>query len=252
MHAITKLANPHRLRKLRRCRLAAALLACPCFLGCQADEAPTQLVHPSPFAQPANPREKATPAYTQASVDVAMRVDSLGRKLLAANPQIGFRPLFTAGVTPSPEVFHTGTTEIVITDSLVQQCKSDGELVAILAHELGKMVSEQEALATTVSAGRQRMPAPELRVGTGPGPEDPVYLIERAKLEKQRGPQEAPALPPDPKVLARAFLKKAGFAESNLDAAEALLKEADKHSTWERQMKNPVPPAWTKAGSAAR
>lgn len=237
-------------RNGRRFGAGVAVVACTSLLtvGCVSDEAPTKLVNPSPFAQPSQPRERTTAAYTQASIEVVTRVDAIGRKLLAANPQIGFRPLFTAGVDPQPEIFHKGTSEIVLTDGLVKQCATDGELAAVLAQELGKMVSEQEALTGTIDPAKKRMPAPELRIGTGMGdPEDPVYLIERAKFDgKNRNRSEPPPLPPDPKVLAKAYLKKAGFAETNLDSAEAVLKQAEKNSTWEKQMKSSQVTNWTK------
>lgn len=247
MHWMRRVVRRGRLREL-------AVIVLPCCLaaGCQTDEAPTKLVNPSPFAQPAQPRERATAAYTQASIDVVTRVDAIGRKLLAANSQIGFKPLFTAGVDPQPEIFHKGTTEIVVTDGLVKRCNTDGELAAVLAHELGKMVAEQEALSGPVDPSKRRTPPPDLRIGASVGdPTDPMFLIERNKFDgKDRTQIGAAPLPPDPKVLARAYLKQAGFAETNLDGAEPILKDADKNSTWERQMKSSQVTNWTKPGSA--
>ncbi len=256
MDGIRKLMKMERVHKLRKWleRVAVAVTLCICVIatGCQTDEAPTKLVNPSPFAQASQPRPRATPAYTQASIDVVTRVDSLGRKLLEKNPQIGFRPLFTAGVDPQPEIFHKGTTEIVVTDGLVKKCTTDGELAAVLAHELGKMVAEQEALAGSVDPSKRRGPAPDLRIGSTVGdPTDPVFLIERSKFDgKDRIQQTSPPLPPDPKVLAKTYLKQAGFAETNLDSAENALKEAEKNSTWERQMKSGQVTNWTKPAAA--
>lgn len=255
MQWMRSLAKPGGARKKgeRWGRIAAAMLPCSCLFaaGCQTDEAPTKLVNPSPFAQPAAPRQFATAAYTQASIDVVTRVDALGRKLLSQNPQIGFQPVFTAGVDPQPEIFHKGTSEIVITDGLVKKCNTDGELAAVLAHELGKMVAEQEALSGSVDPAKRRQAAPELRIGSSMGdPEDPLYLIERSKFDgKPRPRNEPPPLPPDPKLLARGYLKKAGFAETNLDGAESILKEAEKNSKWERQMKSAQTASWTKPGT---
>lgn len=240
--------RPWKLHSLGRLLVAGAIVA----VGCQTDDAPTRLVNPSPFAQPASTRERTSAGYRQSSVEVATRVDAIGRKLLAANPQVGFKPLFTAGVEPQPEIFHKGTTEIVITDGLVQKCKTDGELAAVLATELGKMVAEQEALAGTPDPSRRRTPAPELRIGTGiGGTEDPMYLIERNKFDgKDRTVAPPATLPPEPKVLARAYLKKAGFADTSLEAVEPLLQDADKNSTREKAMKSPPVTNWTKAGGA--
>lgn len=253
MRGMRKHDKPGRVRAMRSLGVALVPWAGLLLTGCQTDEAPTRLVNPSPFSQPAGPRERTSATYTQASIDVATRVDGLGRKLLAANPQVGFRPLFTAGVEPQPEIFHKGTSEIVITDGLVKQCKTDGELAAVLATELGKMVAEQEALAGgPVDVSRRRTPAPELRIGTGiSGSEDTMYLIERNKFDgKDRTAVTPPSLPPDPKVLARTYLKHAGFADASLDEVEPLLKDAGKNSTREMQMKSAPAANWTKAGGA--
>jgi hypothetical protein len=253
MRGMRKQHRPGQARGTRSLCVALAAWAGFLLAGCQTDEAPTRLVNPSPFAQPAGPRERTSATYTQASIDVATRVDAVGRKLLAANPQVGFRPLFTAGIEPQPEVFHKGTSEIVVTDGLVKQCKTDGELAAVLATELGKMVAEQEALTGgPVDVSRRRTPAPELRIGTGiSGSEDTMYLIERNKFDgKDRTAVPPPSLPPDPQVLARTYLKHAGFADASLEAVEPLLKDAEKNSTREIQMKSAPATNWTKAGGA--
>src|SRR5262245_25790007 len=79
-----------------------------------------------------------------ASIQAAARVDTLGRSILAANPQLGIQPLFRTIGAPQPEIFHHGTFEIDITEGLVNQCTTDAQLAAVLASELGKLVSERE------------------------------------------------------------------------------------------------------------
>ena len=65
------------------CRLLpAALLCC---IGCLSDDAPTTLVSANPFgARPPAPPPAYKTAYAAAPLEVATRVDALGRKLLAA------------------------------------------------------------------------------------------------------------------------------------------------------------------------
>src|SRR5262249_39695897 len=75
------------------------------------------------------------------------RVDAGGRQLLAANPQVGAKPLFHTIGAPQPEVFHRGTSDVWVTEGLVRQCATDGQLAALLCLELGKMVAEREAAA---------------------------------------------------------------------------------------------------------
>ena len=47
----------------------------------------------------------AMPSLNPASTEAASRVDAIGRQLLAANPQIGAKPLFHTIGAPHPEVF---------------------------------------------------------------------------------------------------------------------------------------------------
>ena len=74
------------------------LLIVPLFAlagGCVNDKENDILVAPNPFAGPAQVTRAQT-SFPQANVEVASRVDQLGRKIIAANPQIGLRPLFCA------------------------------------------------------------------------------------------------------------------------------------------------------------
>jgi hypothetical protein len=211
-------------------------------LGCLSDDAPTTLVSANSFGpKPPAPSPVYKAAFAAAPIEMATRVDGLGRKLLAANPQLGIRPLFTTGGDPKPEIFHKGTAEIIITTGLVNQCKTEGELAAVLCTELGKMISEREALAGPAPKPPLRPPPLELRIGNDQGGivgrQDEVYAIERAKLDKQARQQDPPRLPPDPQSLARGYLTKAGFPATDLGAVESLLKEADKNCDWEKTMK---------------
>src|SRR3546814_14152828 len=67
-------------------------------------------------------KPKPSPATEEAS----LRVVQVGQKLLAANPQIGLKPLFstigpsTAG-PPAEEIFHAGKNQVVITETLVRK-----------------------------------------------------------------------------------------------------------------------------------
>ncbi len=120
--------------------LAVITLAMP---GCMGPETQTASVSPSPFPGTSAPATLARASFAPPSTAVAARVDTIGRNILAANTQTGLKPLFrTIGVTQL-EVFHRGTAEVDITEGLVKQCASDGQLAAILCQELGKMVAER-------------------------------------------------------------------------------------------------------------
>src|SRR5713101_4566955 len=116
-------------------------------MGCLGAGPNTTLVPQGPLSSASGPGPITRTSVRPATTESAARVDLLGRKILAANPQIGMKPQFLVIGSPEPEIFHKKTGELFITEGLVKQCKTEGELAALLSHELGKMVSEREALA---------------------------------------------------------------------------------------------------------
>jgi hypothetical protein len=68
------------------------------------------------------------------------------------------------------------------------------------------------------------------------GPPDGTRLAELAKFEKERPKPGAAPPPPDPMVLARIYLKKAGFDPRELDVVAPLLQEARASCAIERQL----------------
>ena len=71
------------------------------------------------------------PAST-ASTESAARVDLLGRKILASNPQIGMKPQFMVIGSPQSEVFHKQSEAVYITDGLVKLFGSERPTIALL------------------------------------------------------------------------------------------------------------------------
>lgn len=218
--------------------------------GCFADDQ-TALVPDRPLAAPPAPPLVQT-NFAPATTEVAARVDGLGRHLLAANrEQLGVRPLFRTVGAPQPEIFHRNTAEIYVSEGLVKQCKSDAQLAALLCLELGKMVAEREALAGPRARQTNQEPPPNVPVGNDNGGFfGPPDLTRQAELAKYKPParREPPPTPPDPEVLARNYLQKAGFAPAELDGALPLLKVGNGSATLEKQLLVPpaAPPQWTK------
>jgi hypothetical protein len=224
-----------------RSALAALLPLALAFDGCFTQETTTALVPANPFPTANATAARTRVAFSPASLEAATRVDTLGRKLIDANPQAGLRPMFRTIGAPQPEIFHNGTFEVDITEGLVKQCKTDGELAAVLCHELGKMVSEREALAGPKARTPEREPPEDVRVGSDYGgtfgPADQTHLAELAKFDKERHrPSGLPLPPPDPHVLAHTYLLKAGFADRDQEAAAPLLQAAAQNSAFEKQM----------------
>jgi hypothetical protein len=241
---------------VRRCLplgLLAAILATGCvnqfkeFIG---DTQPTNLVPPSTVgtdnpAAATRPRDRS--AYPPASGEIGWRVEMVGRKVLTANPQTGLRPVFITIGSPEPEVFHGGVNAVYVTQGLVQKCQTDGQLAAVLSLELGKMVSEREALASPGSRRPERRPPPEVpfgNAGQGAGAFDQVREAELARFGPVRRRPAEVLPPPDPKLLAREYLKKTGYLEAELDGVTPLLDAARGNYNLEKQLKATTP-AWS-------
>jgi hypothetical protein len=230
---------------MMRCSLPLVLLGSLPLAGCWKPESQSLLV-------PANTFDAATittpplPTASPASTEAAARVDTLGRTLLKANPQLNVQPVFRTVGAPQLEVFHVGTTDVVITEGLVRQCKDDGCLAAVLCQELGKMVREREVLAGPAAQPPVRELPIDVPIGNDSsasrGAPDQTRLaeLELARYGHDNRRREAAPPPPDPQVLARTYLAKAGYAEACLDQAAGLLREADRNNTFEKQ--------WTATG----
>jgi len=214
------------------------VLSCLLFLGgCTGSE--HALVSSNGFD--GNPVQTAHSAsYAPAPEEQAKSVDAVGRKILAANKKYGLEPIFVTAGAPQPEIFHQGTTQIVITSGLVAQCQTQGQLAAVLCSELGKMLAEREAQTGPAMRRPDPLPPMDLRIGSaggGLGPADQTQLAEMAKFEPARHGEDAP-LPrlPDAEQLARSYLRNAGYSEAELAQVTPLLNGAAANSKIESQL----------------
>jgi hypothetical protein len=180
--------------------------------------------------------------YAPATEETGKRVGLIGEKLLAANRQTSIHPVFQTIGASQPEVFHRDTTAVYVTEGMVRECKTDGQLAAVLALELGKMISEREALARPASRMRDRWSPMEVRVGNDVGgafgPADGTHLAELAKAQRNAGAADAPPPPPSPELLARCYLCKAGYSSGDLSDVTPLLKKAEGNFALEKQLKD--------------
>lgn len=100
-----------------------------------------------------------TPKLPEASIATAARVDQVGRELLAANPFIGVDPTFHTVALPEPAIGHPDFGGVVVTEGLVNRCKTDAELIAVLATELGQMSAEKRLVERVRSTDADSAPA---------------------------------------------------------------------------------------------
>jgi hypothetical protein len=227
---------------MMRC-VAAFLLLVTVLAGCFSGDSRHTLVS-NPFGGGAKVASAQVP-HDPATEATAVRVASLGQKIVQANPQLGLHPLFTTVGAPQAEIFHRDTGEIIISEGLVRQCKNDGQLAAVLCLELGKLASEREALAHPAARMPERRPPPNVPIGNDSGgtfgPPDGTRFVELAKIDKEVHAPNLPNLPaPPPDVLARSLLEKAGFETSNLEEVSSLLRAAEGNTGFQKQFTAPV------------
>jgi predicted Zn-dependent protease len=201
-------------------------------------EKSTQQVPAVPFTEPRGPiAQKVT--YTAASQDTSYRVELIRGKLIGENPQSGLRPYVTAIGSADPEIFHVSLNQIYITQGLVQQCQTEGQLAAVLANELGRMVSEREAGVSDQVRNPERPPPIMVPIGVhGNGRDaDPTFYAEMAKQEKVYPKQTKKLPPPNPQQVARNILERAGYERTELDGALPILQNAERFQVLQNQFK---------------
>lgn len=138
-----------------------------------------------------------TPKVPEASVAAAARVDQVGHDLMAATLFFPVDPTFHTAARSEVFVTHPDLNGVMVSEGLVKKCRTDAQLAAVLAAELGRMAAEKWA-------------ADRLRPGAAPA---------------DRGPDSGSAT--DPRATAAELLTAAGYSAKDLDAAGPLLKEAE-------------------------
>jgi hypothetical protein len=220
-------------------------------LGCFSTDAQLTQVPQNPFGQAAPSPTTTRASLAPASLECAARVDRIGTQIAKANKDhLGFQPLWSTIGAPQPEILHRGATEVMITEGLVKQCSTDGQLAAVLCHELGRMRAEMETRAGVQLPER----VPPMQVADiggdfgGFGSPDQLHRAEVGKYDEQRRQKIATFRPPDPRALAATYLTRAGFAPGELDNATPLLNLAAENGTFARQMLAPIPGVATPVG----
>jgi hypothetical protein len=227
---------------MRRRFLAVGLVAAPGLVGCFSPDK-TTVIQPG-LSGRAPATQVAQVPQAPATKEVALRVATLGNKLVADNPQIGLRPFFNCIGAAEPTVFHRlnkDLCEVFVSEGLVKQCKTDGQLAAVLCMELGKVVSERTALVAAGLRIADREPPPDVPVGSeiggSFGPADGTRRAELARLDSERKQRALPPpTPPAPETLARAYIERAGFSPSDLQAVAPLLRAAEDNTAYEKQL----------------
>lgn len=178
-----------------------------------------------------------TPDVSAASVESAARVDKTGRQLLAGSPFLGVEVAFQTIGHAEPELFHRDAQGLFISEGLVEKCKSNDQLAAVLASEIAHMVAE------TRMTERMQLPEPLPTAALGPKLDgttdyDPGRDMELAKFEKlaRRPAEKKLSASTDTKTIARGMLKDAGFDPKLLDEVAPILREAGRNQNIAKQL----------------
>ena len=185
------------------------------------------------------------PSYSPAHIATSARVEEIGRKIIAQNTFTGIEPQFITHGVSETALFHRGPEELHISEGLVNLCKTDAQLAAVLCSELGKMSAEKRNASRTAPA-RDSIPDSALPGGTsiaGGVGDNTVRDAERAFRERQRTTSAA-AGQSDPRKLARDFMKGAGFDPEELDKVVPLLKQSSRGDAIQKQMLGPSSAPW--------
>jgi hypothetical protein len=202
------------------------------------EESPTQQVPSAPFTESRRPIPTKV-NYAPASPETSFRVVMIKDKLLGESPKVGIKPNVAAIGSADPEIFHTGLNQIFITEGLVRQCQSEGQLAAILAYELGRMISEREAAVSDEIRQPERQLPIQLPIGSNGNSRDadPTNYIQLAQHEKLYPKHPGKLAPPNPFLIARDVLERAGYQRTDLDAALPILQNAERFQVLEHQFK---------------
>jgi predicted Zn-dependent protease len=223
--------------------LPSTIILAVAVAGCVSDEKKLTTVSSSPFGQPARTQSASFKQAPQATQKVALRVNEIGQKVLRANTRLNQQVVFLTLGVAQPEIFHQSqrdSSAVYITEGLVNECKTDGELAAVLAQELAKMATEQMARTRPARALADRPPLMSPRVGNDIGGNfgdaGGTEQMILARYEKDRQQLQRPPPPPSADLLARSYLQSAGFNPGDLATIRPLLRKAEQNNRLEQQM----------------
>ncbi len=194
-----------------------------------------------------------TSAYPAARPEASARVHELGEALVGQNPFLGVAPVFYVVGRKEPEIYHADSNGLLVTEGLVDACRSDDELSAALALELGKMSAEARTSKRLRLSDAPVTPAGSAANGSpGSGPDD-VQLRTEAIFEQSKSPKPGPKKTPgteDAAAIAAEILQNANVDRKHLAAARAILGQSRRGTPIADQMNpKPVPPQWSRGST---
>ena len=194
-----------------------------------------------------------TSAYPAARPETSERVHELGEALVGQNPFLGVSPVFYVVGRKEPEIHHPDASGVLVTEGLVDACRTDDELSAVLALELGKMSAEVRVAKRMRLSDAPMTPAGSAANGSpGSGPDD-VQLRTEAIFQAATPAKPGPKKPPageDAAAIAAEILQNANVDRKHLDAARTLVSRSRRGTPIADQMDpKPAPPQWSRGSN---
>ena len=174
-------------------------------------------------------------------------VETIGRKIIAQNTFTGIEPLFHTIGVHEPVLFHEGPERLMVSEGLVKQCRTDGEIAGGALLRTGEdggreKVRPARRRGTRLVPGNRRAdgfrPGRAARRMTPPAPRSELSLRSNDQTSRSRTPTTPLCRPAD-------LLRGAGFDPADLDRVAPLLKQSDRGLVIKKQLSGSAPaPRW--------
>ncbi|MFQ3593869.1 MAG: hypothetical protein SNJ82_11880 [Gemmataceae bacterium] len=216
-----------------------------CSAGCDSISHPTLLVPEGHTAQAF--QQAYTQSGTPATEEAAKRTLRVAQRIYDSNTQMPVQPtIFTIG-RPEKAVFHEGYgglsgSRVYITEGLINACKTDDQLAAVLCVQFGKIMAERAERSGAKEEDTGRLSIDE-RIGReidrGFGPADGTRMMEIAKRQKMARERKLRA---DPTRCAETYLRRANYDLQALLEVSAMMLQIESNEEEMREIVSPRPP----------
>jgi hypothetical protein len=180
---------------------------------------------------------------------ISRKVALMGQQIQQKNPDLPLKVTCSTVGSPEPEIFSRVAGDccaVYVTVGVINKCKTDGQLAAVICQEVGKAVAQhisQANLKLQQQLEQSNTPA-SVPIGNDLGgrfgPTGGIMPTELARQDMLRKRAQQPAPPPPADSLARIYLAKAGFNARELADVQSLLREAQRNNTFEKQWEGPT------------
>lgn len=224
--------------------LACASLLAVFLLGCDSPSQRSLLV---PEGHTVEGFQRAyTQSGTPATEAAAKRTLGIAQKIYDANTQMPVQPTILTIGRPEKAIFHEGHgglngSRIYITEGLINACKTDDQLAAVLCVQLGKIMAERAERSGANIEDKGRLSIEERlsrESDRGFGSADGTRMMEIAKRQQLARQRKLKA---DPTQCAETYLRRANYPVQALLEVSAMLLQMEQAVEELREVVAPRP-----------